>query len=114
MKEAAEELGLHESTIARAVANKFVACPQGMFALKSLFKQGVETKSGEKISNHSLRQMLAKTIAEEDKLEPLSDEQLARNFQKRGIPCARRTISKYRSSLRIAPACKRRKWTGHE
>ncbi len=111
MKEAAEELGIHESTVARAVANKFVACPQGMFALKSFFKQGVETKSGEKISNHSLRAMLAKTISEEDKLEPLSDEQLARHFQKQGIPCARRTVAKYRSSLKIAPACKRKKWS---
>ncbi len=111
MREAAEELGIHESTVARAVANKFVACPQGMFALRSLFKQGVETKSGEKISNHSLRKMLANTISEEDKLQPLSDEQLARHFQKQGIPCARRTIAKYRSSLKIPPACKRKKWS---
>jgi RNA polymerase sigma-54 factor len=110
MKEAAEELGVHESTVARAVGNKFVACDQGMFSLKSFFKQGVETKSGEKISNHTLRQMLAKTIGQENKLQPLSDEQIAHQFRKQGIPCARRTIAKYRSSLRIAPACRRKKW----
>ena len=110
MKEAAEELGLHESTIARAVAGKFVACPSGMFLLKSFFKQGVTTESGAKISNHSLRAILAKAIQEEDKLHPLSDEQLASHFSKRGIPCARRTIAKYRTSLKIAPARKRRRW----
>jgi RNA polymerase sigma-54 factor len=110
MKEAAEELGVHESTVARAVANKYIACPQGMFAIKSLFKQGVQTDSGEKISNHSLRKMLAKTIREENKLAPLSDEQLSLHFNKLGIPCARRTITKYRTSLKISPACKRKKW----
>lgn len=111
MKEAADELGIHESTVARAVAHKFIAAPQGMFALKSFFQQGVETKSGEKISNRSLRAMLTKFIDEEDKSTPLSDEQLARRFQKMGIPCARRTIAKYRSSLKIAPACQRKRWS---
>jgi RNA polymerase sigma-54 factor len=110
MREASEELSIHESTVARAVANKFIACPQGVFALKFLFKQGVETKSGEKISNHSLRQILAKTINEEEKLHPLSDEQLAKHFSKLGIHCARRTIAKYRSSLNIPAASKRKKW----
>ncbi|MBS0604833.1 MAG: RNA polymerase factor sigma-54 [Verrucomicrobia bacterium] len=110
LKDAADELGLHESTIARAVAGKYAASPMGMYALKSFFKQGIETKSGAKISNHSLREILAKAIGEEDKLQPMSDEQLARHFSKLGIPCARRTIAKYRSSLKIAPACKRRKW----
>src|SRR5215510_7333275 len=74
MKEAAQELGINESTVARAVANKFIACPQGMFSLKSFFKQGMQTTTGKKISNHSLREILAKTIEQEDKLEPLSDE----------------------------------------
>lgn len=111
MKEAAEELELNESTIARAVANKFIACPQGMFSLKSFFKQGVQAKSGEKISNRSLREMLAKAISEEDKSQPLSDKQLSSHFKKLGIPCARRTIAKYRSSLKISPACKRRRWS---
>lgn len=110
MKETAEELGLNESTIARAVANKYVACPQGIFSLRSFFKQGIQKKNGEKISNHTLRKMLANTIEQEDKNEPLSDEHLAAHFRKRGIPCARRTITKYRSSLKISPACKRKRW----
>jgi RNA polymerase sigma-54 factor len=110
MKEAALEIGIHESTVARAVNNKFVGCPQGMFAMRSFFKQGVETSSGEKISSHSLKKILAKTIEEEDKCNPLSDDQLSGHFKKLGIPAARRTITKYRSLLRIAPAFKRKKW----
>lgn len=110
MKEAAEELDVHESTIARAVQNKYVATPLGMFALKSLFKQGMQTMAGEKISNHSLRKMLAKAISEENKQAPLSDEELSAQFRKMGIPCARRTIAKYRTSLKIPSACKRKKW----
>jgi RNA polymerase sigma-54 factor len=109
-KEVAEELGMHESTIARAVANKYLACPQGLFPLRSLFKQGIETRSGAKISNHSLRKILAKAIHEENKQHPLSDEQLSAHFNTLGIPCARRTIAKYRSSLKISPAHKRKKW----
>lgn len=110
MKEIAEELGLNESTIARAVSNKYVACPQGVFSLRSFFKQGLQKKNGEKISSRTLREMLTIAIDQEDKSDPLSDEDLALHFRKRGIPCARRTIAKYRSSLKISPACKRKRW----
>lgn len=110
MKEIARELGLHESTVARAVNDKFLASPMGMFSLKSFFKQGLETDSGEKISNRSLRDILSKAIREEDKSSPLSDAQLVGHFHSLGIACKRRTITKYRSSLNIAPACRRRKW----
>jgi RNA polymerase sigma-54 factor len=112
MQEVARELSLNESTIARAVSNKYLACPQGLFSLKSFFNQGLSTQNGQKISNHTLRQMLSKTIDNEDKSQPLSDEDLSHHFHKLGISCARRTISKYRNSLRIAPAGKRKKWNG--
>ena len=111
MQEAARELGLHESTIARAIAGKYLACPLGVFPLKTFFNQGIAADNGQKIANHSLREMLARMIDNEDKLQPLSDQQLAEHFKKRGIPCARRTIAKYRSTLKIASASKRRKWT---
>jgi RNA polymerase sigma-54 factor len=110
MQETARELGLHESTVARAVANKYLACPLGVFALKSFFNQGLKTDKGSTIANRSLRALLAHTIKQEDKLCPFSDEQLAKHFKKRGIPCARRTITKYRKILRIASAAKRRRW----
>ncbi|MES2122233.1 MAG: hypothetical protein V4492_05590, partial [Chlamydiota bacterium] len=110
MQEAAHELGLNESTIARAVSNKYVSCPQGMFALKSFFSQGLKTSQGKKISNHSLREMLSTMIESEDKLSPLSDEEITLKFRKQGISCARRTIAKYRSMLEISPAHLRKKW----
>jgi RNA polymerase sigma-54 factor len=110
IQEAAAELSLHESTIARAVANKFVACHQGLFSLKSFFSQGMKTQSGQKISKHNLREILNRTIESEDKQQPMSDEELARHFHNLGIPCARRTIAKYRSALKISPAAKRKKW----
>lgn len=110
LTETAQALGLHESTIARAVANKYLACPLGLFSLRSFFHQGMTTQNGRKISNHSLREILACTIENEDKLKPLSDAQLAQQFKKMGIPCARRTITKYRTALNISSAAKRRKW----
>jgi len=111
MQEAARELGLHESTIARAVSGKYVSCPEGLFLLKHFFTQGISCEKGGTISKHSLRAILARTIAKEDKGSPLSDAQLSQHFKKLGFSCARRTIAKYRSRLRIAPASRRRRWS---
>ncbi len=109
-QEVAQELSLHESTILRAVAGKFVACPQGLFAFKSFFSPAVKTQNGEKISKHNLRKILLRTIEKENKQEPMSDEAIAGHLRKLGISCARRTIAKYRGALKIAPAAKRKKW----
>lgn len=108
--QAAQELGLHESTVARAVSNKFLACPQGLFSLRSFFKQGVSVASGGRMSSQTLKELLLKAVELEDKKEPLSDEELCNQFKKKGIECARRTISKYRAALQIAPSAQRRKW----
>ncbi len=110
MQEVAQELGIHESTVARAVSNKYLACPIGLFSLKTFFNQGLPMQNGQKISNFSLKEIVARTIKNEDKNKPLSDQQIAQHFQELGIPCARRTIAKYRSVLKISPASKRRKW----
>lgn len=113
IQETAEHLGLHESTITRAIANKFLACQQGTFALKSFFSQAVKTQNGGKISKHNLRKVLLRTIEKENKLQPMSDEEIANHLRKLGISCARRTIAKYRNTLKIAPAVKRKKWITH-
>ncbi len=110
MQQAASELDIHESTVARAVGNKYVACPEGLFSLRAFFSQGISTQSGEKMSNHSAKEILKKMIAVEDRHAPLSDEALSLQFKKRGIHCARRTVAKYRSTLRIAPASQRKKF----
>jgi RNA polymerase sigma-54 factor len=110
IQDVAHELGLHESTITRAVTNKFVACPQGLFALKSFFSPAVKTQNGEKISKHNFRKILLRTIEKENKRKPMSDEAISSHLRKLGITCARRTIAKYRGTLKIAPASKPKKW----
>jgi RNA polymerase sigma-54 factor len=114
IRETAMGLGLHESTITRAIANKFVACEQGLFSLKRFFSQEVKTQGCKKISKHHLREILRKTIENEDKLYPMSDEDITRYFEQLGIPCARRTIAKYRHALKIAPATLRKRWAKRE
>ncbi len=113
LKEMAEELGIHESTATRAVHGKYISCPQGMFSLKSFFTHSVTCENGQKVSNHTLRQLLGQMIVGEDKFHPLSDEDIASQFKKMGIPCARRTVAKYREHLQIAPSSRRRKWGAH-
>ncbi len=110
LQEMAEALDMHESTITRAVSNKHIACPQGIFSLRSFFSYGVTCQNGQKVSNHTLRQLLSQIIEKEDKQEPLSDDAIAGHFKKMGIPCARRTVAKYREHLKIAPSARRRKW----
>lgn len=110
MQEIAEEIGMHESTIARAISNKYLSCPQGIFSLRSFFTQGLLCQNGQKVSNHTLSQLLAQFVEQEDKAHPLSDEEIAAKFKKMGIPCARRTVTKYRQKLHIASAAKRRQW----
>ena len=110
IQESALELSLHESTIARAISNKFIACTQGIFPLKSFFSQPVPIQNGGKISKHNLRKMLLHTIQNEDKFQPLSDEAIAHRFRNLGIRCARRTITKYRHVLNISSTSKRKKW----
>jgi RNA polymerase sigma-54 factor len=111
MAEISLELGVHESTIARAVADKYLSCPQGLFAMRSFFTAAITAESGEKVSNFTVKQILAKLIQKEDKNNPLSDQELSGEFKKMGLPCARRTVTKYRRSLKISAASHRRRFT---
>lgn len=106
----AEELGLHESTIARAVANKYLQCPRGILPLRSFFTNAYTTQEGGSISSNVVREALRELILKEDKAHPLSDAALADLLQKRGIPCARRTVAKYRVELHFGTAQQRRKF----
>lgn len=107
MAEIAEELSLNESTIARAVSNKYIACPQGVLPLKSFFCSSL-SKEASHISNYNAKQILQKIILEENKSRPLSDTALVKKMQRMGFTCARRTVTKYRKALNIAPASKRK------
>jgi len=104
MVQVAEVVGVHETTVSRAVSGKFMQTPQGMFEMKYFFTSGLQTASGVDISNTSVKDMVAELIRKEDTATPLSDEQIVRLLQGKGIVIARRTVAKYRSELNILPS----------
>ena len=110
MKEAAAELQLHESTIARTVMNKYVDTPRGLLPLRSFFNSTFETHNGEALSSRSIKDLITALIEKEDKLQPLSDEKLAEIIKNKGIECARRTVAKFRSQMKIGNAHQRRRF----
>lgn len=110
MKSIAEELGVHESTIARTVANKYMDTPRGCFPLRAFFTTALAKETGEDVSAHSVREMMAEIIKNEDKKRPLSDEAIALRIQAKGIQCARRTVAKYRLLLKIGNAHQRKQY----
>lgn len=112
MKTLADELEVHESTIARAVSNKYIDTPRGVLPLRSFFTTGLAKKEGDDISSSAVRDMLEELIRKEDKRKPLSDEVLSEKLSEKGIKCARRTIAKYRAALKIGTAQQRRKFSG--
>jgi RNA polymerase sigma-54 factor len=113
MQEIAHELQLHESTVARAVKDKYVSCPRGIFSLRYFFPHtSAKNKDGTAISHVASKQLLLQLILHEDKNKPLSDNALAGAMSKAGIPCARRTVAKYRKVLNIPTASHRRKESG--
>lgn len=109
MAQFATELGLHETTVGRAVANKGMSTPHGTFELRFFFTKGVTTDSGEALANTSIREVLADIIVREPPGKPFSDQALVLELSKRGIHIARRTIATYREALSIPPAHLRRK-----
>jgi RNA polymerase sigma-54 factor len=104
LREIADELGLHESTISRVTTAKYMATPQGTFELKYFFGSGLGTETGASASSTAVRALIRQLVAAEDVRKPLSDNQIAEVLKGQGIECARRTVAKYRESLRIAPA----------
>ncbi len=108
LREIADELGLHESTISRGTTAKYMATPIGTFELKYFFGSSLATETGGSASSTAVRALLGQFVAAEDPARPLSDSALAKMLEEQGIQVARRTIAKYRDALRIAPANQRR------
>jgi RNA polymerase sigma-54 factor len=104
MAQVAEEVGVHETTVSRAISGKYMATPHGVFELKFFFSHGVKTDSGEDLSNTSVKNAIADLIKTEPKSKPLSDDKLAKLLDKQGIKVARRTVAKYREALNILPS----------
>jgi len=108
LREIADELGLHESTISRVTTAKYMATLFGTFELKYFFGSSLNTEAGGNASSTAVRALLKQLVASEDAAKPLSDSQLSQMLEEQGIQVARRTVAKYREALKIAPANLRR------
>ena len=104
LREIADELGLHESTISRVTTAKYMATPFGTFELKYFFGSGLGTETGGNASSTAVRALIKQFVSAESSKKPLSDSQISDMLKEQGIECARRTVAKYREALRIAPA----------
>ena len=109
LREVAEEVGMHESTISRVTTRKYLHTPRGTFELKYFFSSGVSTEDGGSASATAIQAMLRKLIDAEDPRKPLSDQSLAEELQSKGIQVARRTVAKYREGLRIPTSSERQR-----
>lgn len=109
LKEVALNVGVHESTVSRATANKYIQTPRGLFPLKFFFSSGLTGTGGTDYSSHSIKTYIQELIDAEDQAKPLSDQRLAELLQERGINISRRTVAKYREEISIPASFKRRR-----
>ncbi len=107
LRSIAGELGLHESTVSRAIARKYVRTPRGTIALRDFFASGIETEGGGSASSTAIQDMIRKLVEAEDPRKPMSDARLADKLKADGVPVARRTVAKYREALHIPPSHER-------
>lgn len=110
MSEVADVIGKHETTVSRAIANKFIQTPQGVFEMKYFFTPGFKTADGKDVSNEAIKSAILTLVEEEDKKKPLSDSAMQKMLEDQGTKVARRTIAKYREELRILPSHMRKSY----
>jgi RNA polymerase sigma-54 factor len=110
MNDVAQVVGVHETTVSRAVSNKYMQTPHGIFEMKYFFTSGYTTADGQVVSNTSVKEAVAELIAKEDPSKPLSDQEIVKMLTEKGIPIARRTVAKYRAELKILPSHLRKKF----
>ena len=113
LKDVADDIGMHESTVSRVTTNKYVYTPQGVFELKFFFHSGLESLDGDAMSSVSVKDIIRKAVAAEDSRKPLTDQQLMMILAAKGVKIARRTIAKYRQELHIYPASRRKRLFSH-
>jgi RNA polymerase sigma-54 factor len=104
MAQVAEVVGVHETTVSRAVSAKYMQTPQGVFEMKFFFTAGLQTATGDGVSNTSVKDMIAEIFKNEEPTKPLSDQEVVKMLGDKGITIARRTVAKYRSELNILPS----------
>jgi len=104
MVQIADIVGVHETTVSRAISGKYIATPHGVFEMKYFFTPGYQTSGGESMSNTSVKGAIAEMVKVENPKNPLSDKEIVDMLKKKGIPIARRTVAKYRNELNILPS----------
>ena len=104
MADIAKVMSIHETTVSRAISNKYMLTPRGMFEMKYFFTPGYRTAGGEPVSNKTVKDTLEQLVGDEDPARPLSDQEIVRRLAERGLQVARRTIAKYRDELKIPPS----------
>jgi RNA polymerase sigma-54 factor len=104
MVQVAEVVGVHETTVSRAVSGKYMETPQGTYEMKFFFTAGIQTASGDGLSNTSVKDMISEIFKKEDPTKPLSDQEVVKMLKEKGIVIARRTVAKYRTELNILPS----------
>jgi RNA polymerase sigma-54 factor len=110
MAQIAETVGVHETTVSRAISGKYMATPQGVFEMKYFFTPGYQTTGGATLSNTSVKEAISELVRNEDTHNPLSDKEIVEILSDRGIPIARRTVAKYRAELNILPSNLRKQY----
>lgn len=109
LRDVADDIGMHESTISRVTTNKYVHTPQGLFELKYFFNSRIQSSVGGDLASESVKQKIKKYISEEDNKKPLSDQKLCEMLEAEGMTIARRTVAKYREMMNIPPSSERKK-----
>ncbi|SHE82038.1 RNA polymerase, sigma 54 subunit, RpoN/SigL [Thermoanaerobacter uzonensis DSM 18761] len=109
-KEIADIVGIHESTVSRAINGKYVATPRGLFEIKFFFQSGISNRNGNQFSAETIKNLIKKLIEEEDSANPLSDQKIADILKEKNINISRRTVAKYREECNIPSTIKRRRY----
>ncbi|MDY6038162.1 MAG: RNA polymerase factor sigma-54 [Eubacterium sp.] len=110
LKQIADEVGVHESTVSRAINGKYMQCPRGVFELKYFFTSGIVNEDGSGISSNSIKSMIKEFIENENPQKPLSDSKISEMLIAKGIEISRRTVAKYRDDIGVLPSSKRRRF----
>ena len=108
LRDVANDIGMHESTVSRVVSNKYIHTPRGLFPMKYFFHSGIDSSTGDDVSSLSIKNKISKIIADEDARRPHSDARIMQRLRAEGIQIARRTVAKYREELRIPSSSQRK------
>jgi RNA polymerase sigma-54 factor len=108
LRDVANDIGMHESTVSRVVSNKYIHTPRGLFPMKYFFHSGIDSTTGDDVSSLSIKNKIAKIISDEDSRRPHSDARIMQRLRAEGIQIARRTVAKYREELRIPSSSQRK------